>query len=81
MTTSDTPTPHSENGIRVSGSGNHQDVAAILAVLAAGLDVDSATSDDVDRAARRGRGWASRGAALRRPQAPGPGAWQRSYRS
>ncbi|MGL4744374.1 MAG: acyl-CoA carboxylase epsilon subunit [Dermatophilaceae bacterium] len=76
-----TPTPHSENSIRVSGSEIHQDVAAVLAVLAASLDVDSATSDDVDHTARRGRGWASRGAASRRPQAPGPGAWQRTYRS
>ncbi|MEO6791320.1 MAG: acyl-CoA carboxylase epsilon subunit [Ornithinibacter sp.] len=62
-------------GIRITGPATAQDVAAIIAVLAA----TSGGSDDADTDS--GSPWASHAAAVRRPVGHGPGAWRSSLRS
>ncbi len=57
--------------IRVTGPATAEDVAAVVAVLAA------AGGGDPEPAARRSP-WASHTAALRRPVDHGPGGWRRS---
>jgi hypothetical protein len=57
----------------VRGAATPEEVAALLAVLSA-----AAASQDPDPAPRPRSGWSSREHAVRRPLAPGPGAWRAS---
>ena len=57
----------------VRGDATPEEVAALLAVLSA-----AAGGDDPAPARRPVSRWASREGALRRPPAPGPGAWRAS---
>jgi hypothetical protein len=56
----------------VRGDATAEEVAALLAVLSA------AAGGEVDPPLRPVSRWASRERALRRPTAPGPGAWRAS---
>ncbi|MEO7421731.1 MAG: acyl-CoA carboxylase epsilon subunit [Ornithinibacter sp.] len=66
--------PGAVPGVRITGPATAQDVAAIIAVLAAA----SGGSEDADTDA--GSSWASHAAAMRRPVGHGPGAWRTSLR-
>ncbi|GAB3434086.1 hypothetical protein GCM10027517_01760 [Phycicoccus ginsengisoli] len=57
----------------VRGDATPEEVAALLAVLSA-----AAGADDPAPAPRPVSQWASRERAVRRPAAPGPGAWRAS---
>jgi Acyl-CoA carboxylase epsilon subunit len=61
--------------IRVDGPATAEDVAAIVAVLAA-----LAGADGAHRSADRASGWAAPRAAMRRPVGHGPAAWRTSLR-
>jgi hypothetical protein len=58
----------------VRGDASPEEVAALVAVLSAAGGGD----DDPDTTPRPRSRWASRESALRRPLAPGPGAWRAS---
>jgi hypothetical protein len=58
----------------VRGDATPEELAALLAVLSAAGGGD----DDPDTTPRPRSRWASRESALRRPLAPGPGAWRAS---
>jgi hypothetical protein len=62
--------------LRVVGGGTPTDeeLAALVTVVTA------ATAAAADEPDTRARGWADRGAGLRRPLRPGPGAWVASGR-
>ncbi|MBM6402924.1 acyl-CoA carboxylase subunit epsilon [Phycicoccus sp. CSK15P-2] len=59
--------------IRVEGGATAEEVAAVVAVLAA-------TGGAPDAPDRPSSSWASHRALLRHGLAPGPGAWQWTYR-
>lgn len=57
----------------VRGDATPEEVAALIAVLSA-----AGGEDDPDETPRARSRWASRESAVRRPLAPGPGAWRAS---
>jgi hypothetical protein len=59
----------------VRGEPTREEVAALVAVVAA------SAAAPAGQGATAGRGWANRSALLRRPTAPGPGAWRASART
>ena len=70
------PAPDSATpDIVVSGGATAQEVAAVVAVLAA-LSGDGGGTERVTAPSR----WASPRAAMRSPVGPGPGAWRASAR-
>ena len=65
------------DAIRISGSPTPEEVAAVVAVLAAA----SGDGGSDDRAgARRGSPWSSRRQLLRGTHDPGPGSWRSALR-
>ncbi|MGL5909892.1 MAG: acyl-CoA carboxylase epsilon subunit [Phycicoccus sp.] len=72
------------NVIRVSGGATAEDVAAVLAVLAALSDPHDDLPDDergVVGAQRATGRWGGPRAAIRYPIDHAPGAWQRAFRT
>jgi hypothetical protein len=65
--------PAGSPAIRVRGPATPEDVAALIAVLAAAGGAEPAPERPTST-------WASHAAALRRPIAHGPGAWRSSFR-
>ncbi len=59
--------------VRVRGHATPEEVAAVLALLAA-------AGGDAEEAERPTSRWAPRGAVVRRPLDHGPGAWRSTYR-
>lgn len=69
-----TPDPAPETpALTVTGPATPEDVAAIVAVLAA-------ADTGGDPRSTRATTWASRGAAVRHPVGHGPAAWRTTYR-
>jgi hypothetical protein len=66
----------------VAGHPTEEDVAAVIAVLAARLAARARAARHSAPAQRRpAAGWAQRSRLLRAPLEPGPGAWRRSARA
>lgn len=65
--------------LRVHGPATAEEVAAVLAVLAAGAHADGAAGDDLDGRGPASR-WASHRVLLRGRLDPGPTAWRTAYR-
>ena len=57
----------------IRGSASPEEIAAVVAVLAS-RSATAAKPPDTEPS----RGWTNRADALRRPLAPGPGAWRAS---
>ncbi|MGL5864936.1 MAG: acyl-CoA carboxylase epsilon subunit [Dermatophilaceae bacterium] len=80
----DSPDP--TGGIRVSGGATSEEIAAVLAVLAAVTSQPGAPGDVADDApfsvgaARVAGRWGRPGGAVRHPLDHAPGAWQRAVR-
>ena len=70
----DTDPQHPAPAIRITGPAAPEDVAAVVAVLAA------AGGGDGDASPRRVSTWASHAVAMRRPLPHGGGAWRTTYR-
>ncbi len=62
--------------IEVVGDATPEQVAALVAVLSAAAGASSSEAP-----ARHTSAWSAPAALVRRPMAPGPGAWSRSLRA
>lgn len=72
----DAPGTEPARTIEIVGDATPEQVAALVAVLSA-----AAGGAAAEAPARHTSAWSAPAAKVRRPVAPGPGAWQRSLRS